>query len=172
MSLRHAILGFLSVKPMSGYDLRKHMDASVQHFWPADQAQIYRTLTGLVADNLVEVQEVAGDTRQRRLHHATTAGLHELDHWLRRIHPAETSREPFLIKMFFASRIGADDTKALLLARRAEANALLMTFQTIAASLPTGGDLGAKLRRATVISGLRHVEAEILWIDETMQVLA
>lgn len=169
MSLRHAILGFLSVKPMSGYDLRKHMDASVQHFWPADQAQIYRTLTGLVADGLVEVQDVAGDARQRRMHIATTAGLTELDCWLRSIYPADVSREPFLIKMFFGSRIGADSVRALLLARKAEAEAMLVTYQGIAASLPTHGDLNLALRRATLLSGLRHVEAEILWIGETLK---
>ena len=44
MSLKHAVLGFLSIAPMTGYDLRKHMEESVAHFWPADQAQIYRTL--------------------------------------------------------------------------------------------------------------------------------
>ena len=47
MSLEHAILGFLQYKPMSGYDLKKIFDTSVRHFWPADQSQIYRTLTRL-----------------------------------------------------------------------------------------------------------------------------
>ncbi len=169
MSLRHAILGFLSLKPLSGYDLRKAMDASVQHFWPADQAQIYRTLARLVADGLVDVQDVDGDTRQRKLHIATAEGLAELDDWLRTIHPAEDSREPFLIKMFFGGRIGAADVRALLLARRGEAEAMRTTFQGIATSIPAGGDLNTTLRRATLLSGLRHVEAEILWIDETLE---
>ncbi|MDO6589374.1 MULTISPECIES: PadR family transcriptional regulator [Rhodobacterales] len=171
MSLRHAILGFLSTTPLSGYDLRKAMDASVQHFWPADQAQIYRTLTRLVAEGLVDVQEVDGDTRQRKLHFATAAGLAELDDWLRTIHPVEDSREPFLIKMFFGGCIGAADVCALLLARRGEAEALRATFQGIAASIPESGDLNTVLRRATLLSGLRHVEAEILWIDETLEAL-
>ncbi len=47
MSLKHAILGFLELSPFSGYDLKKAFDGSVQHFWPADQAQIYRTLNQL-----------------------------------------------------------------------------------------------------------------------------
>ena len=42
MSLEYAILGFLCYKPLSGYDLKKIFDNSVQHFWPADQGQIYR----------------------------------------------------------------------------------------------------------------------------------
>ncbi|MGD0004493.1 MAG: PadR family transcriptional regulator, partial [Anaerolineaceae bacterium] len=40
MSLDYAILGFLSYKPFSGYDLKKVFDNSVRHFWYADQSQI------------------------------------------------------------------------------------------------------------------------------------
>ena len=47
MSLEYAILGFLNYLPLSGYDLKKMFDTSVQHFWPADQSQIYRTLARL-----------------------------------------------------------------------------------------------------------------------------
>src|SRR5579875_1236367 len=44
MSLTHAILGFLNRQPMTGYDLKTQcFDISVAYFWPADQAQIYRT---------------------------------------------------------------------------------------------------------------------------------
>ena len=146
------------------------MDASVRHFWPADQAQIYRTLQALVSDGLVEVEDT-DDSRQRRLHMATPAGLAALDDWLRTVQPVEDSREPFLIKMFFGDRIGVDGVRELLLARRAEAEEMLATFQAIAASFPEGGDLAITLRRATLLSGLRHVEAEILWIDETLESL-
>ena len=49
MSLKHAILGFLGYTSLSGYDLKKAFDGSVQHFWPADQSQIYRPLAQLTA---------------------------------------------------------------------------------------------------------------------------
>jgi len=47
MSLEYAILGFLNYHPYTGYDLKKIFDNSVQHFWVADQSQIYRTLIHL-----------------------------------------------------------------------------------------------------------------------------
>ncbi len=47
MSLEFAILGFLNYHPYTGYDLKKIFDSSIRHFWPADQSQIYRTLTRL-----------------------------------------------------------------------------------------------------------------------------
>ena len=39
MSLKHAILGFLSFKALSGYDLKKAFDNSVRHFWTANRAK-------------------------------------------------------------------------------------------------------------------------------------
>ncbi len=146
------------------------MDASVRHFWPADQAQIYRTLQALEAEGLVSVEDT-DNSRQRRVHSATPAGLAALDDWLRTVQPVEDSREPFLIKMFFGDRIGPDGVRDLLLARRVEAEEMLATLRGIAASIPPKGDLGLRLRRATLLSGLRHVEAEIQWINETLQEL-
>ena len=62
MSLKYAILGFLSYKSFSGYDLKKAFDNSVRHFWSANQSQIYRTLAqldeeGLVAKEVIEREE-------------------------------------------------------------------------------------------------------------------
>ena len=48
MSLGHAILGFLSRRPMTGYELKTRcFDQVASHFWTADQAQIYRTLDAI-----------------------------------------------------------------------------------------------------------------------------
>ena len=52
MSLKHAILGFLNYQPQTGYELKEVFDDSVQHFWLADQSQIYRTLNDLMADKI------------------------------------------------------------------------------------------------------------------------
>ena len=59
MSLRHTILGFLSIRPMSGYRLKRYFEASVRHFWTADQAAIYRALAELTSEQLVEHERVA-----------------------------------------------------------------------------------------------------------------
>ena len=48
MSLENGILGFLAIRPLSGYDLKKLFAYSASFFWPADQAQIYRALKKLV----------------------------------------------------------------------------------------------------------------------------
>jgi len=76
MSLEFAILGFLHYHPYSGYDLKKAFDASVRHFWPADQSQIYRTLGRLTEQGLAEMEVIEQTERpDRKVYHITQAGV-------------------------------------------------------------------------------------------------
>ncbi|MGH2415515.1 MAG: PadR family transcriptional regulator [Microcystaceae cyanobacterium] len=50
MSLAHVILGLLQQQQRTGYALKTEcFDQCLAHLWPADQAQIYRTLDKLEA---------------------------------------------------------------------------------------------------------------------------
>jgi DNA-binding PadR family transcriptional regulator len=170
MSLRHAALGFLSLRPLTGYDLKKYFDASVGQFWSADQAQIYRALTQLVADALVEVEVIEQDGRpNRREHRITAAGLSELDDWLREPLAPQPTREPFLVKLFFAGRLPAAEVAGLLDVRIAAVRAYLAVLGDVAVgTLAAGGARSPTLERvlttATVENGLRHVRAELDWL--------
>lgn len=97
-SLKHAILGFLSYLPLSGYDLKKAFDNSVQHFWPANQSQIYRTLAELEQNGLVTMEVIEREERlDMKIYHVTEAGRAELHTWLTTPQPERDDREPFLI---------------------------------------------------------------------------
>ena len=93
MSLSHAILGFLNHRPHSGYDLKKVFDASVRHFWPADQSQIYRTLSRMSQNGWTETEIIRQESRpDRKLYHITAAGRKELHRWLTTPLPPEPQR--------------------------------------------------------------------------------
>lgn len=75
MSLENGILGFLSMKPQSGDDLKKLFNYSAVYFWPADQAQIYRTLKKLVEDGSAELTKQEQDkTVERKVYAITEKG--------------------------------------------------------------------------------------------------
>ena len=177
MSLKHAILGFLAVSPMSGYDLRKRMSESVAHFWPADQAQIYRTLSQLTEEKLIEVEVIEQDSRpNRRLHRILQTGEAELDRWLAEPLAYQPDREPFLLRLFFVGRIGLDRSMRLLEERAAEAAELAEVLGAIRGQIEAEvpmEHLGLEqtLRLATLSNGIKHAEAEIEWIDDLRQQL-
>ncbi|HEY9876051.1 MAG TPA: PadR family transcriptional regulator, partial [Candidatus Obscuribacterales bacterium] len=79
MSLAHAILGLLQQEEMTGYDLKTScFDGCIAHLWPADQAQIYRTLDKLVEQGWITCTvEIQRDRPNRKVYSVTEAGASE-----------------------------------------------------------------------------------------------
>lgn len=174
MSLRHSILGILSITPMSGYELKKVIDGSVGHFWAADQSQVYRTLSALVDDGMASRRTVVQEDRPNlHIHSVTEVGLAELDRWLASPLRPQPSRDPFLARLFFADRLPMDQVRELLDARRKETAEALTALETIrattlASELPKEVNEVAKvLRLATLDYGIAQGRAELDWIEAT-----
>jgi PadR family transcriptional regulator, regulatory protein AphA len=120
MSLEYAVLGFLSYRPMSGYDLKKYFDQSVGHFWSATQSHIYKALDGLQMKGLVDAELIAQQGRpNRKEYRITDSGRAALRNWLTTPLPLEPVREPWLIQVFFAHHLLNEDL-ARLFDERAE----------------------------------------------------
>ncbi|MCJ7622224.1 MAG: PadR family transcriptional regulator [Anaerolineaceae bacterium] len=110
MSLEHAILGFLNDRPYSGYDLKKVFNASVRHFWPADQSQIYRTLSRMTEKGWTEIEVVRQESRpDRKQYHITPTGKGELLRWLTTPLPPEAQRSAEMIQVFFAGELSDEE---------------------------------------------------------------
>lgn len=170
MSLAHAILGLLTVAPMTGYDLKTQaFDNTIAHFWQADQAQIYRTLSAMVDDGWVEsTLEVQEGRPNRKVYHITDAGREELRRWLHTEQPLPVYREPFLVQMFFA---GALDTATILdhIARQRKGHeARLAQYQRI--PIPPLGDPSLDRNRTfwrlTLELGMAIERAYLTWLDQ------
>ncbi|WP_435748711.1 PadR family transcriptional regulator [Microbacterium sp. PMB16] len=165
MQLRHAILGLLDVAPQSGYDLGRAFERSVDHFWHADQSQIYRTLDRLEADGAIATETIPQQGRpDRRVHSLTDAGRAELHEWLRSPLEALQPKEPFLARLFFAEPLGVAGVLALLDEREAAIRAGLEQLRALPVA---SGDLGAVLRMATLDAGIQQGEAELRWLQST-----
>lgn len=111
MSLEHGIMGFLAMKPLSGYDIKKLFDMSAGYFWPADQTQIYRTLKTLVKDGLVELKECKkGETVERKVYAITDIGRESyLKTAVENSVSDFISRDMFLMQMFFSGALPEED---------------------------------------------------------------
>ncbi|CAM3659544.1 PadR family transcriptional regulator [Occultella aeris] len=164
--MKHAVLGLLDLSPLTGYDLKRAFDETVNHFWSGDQAQIYRTLTALVASGLADVEVVPQQGRpDRRVHHITDAGRDELDSWLTA--PAEPApeRSEFLAKLFFSPRLPDAAIADLLGQRRTAATTAWETLSALAAAEGTGTTRAERLRLSTLSNGLAHARAELDWLE-------
>jgi DNA-binding PadR family transcriptional regulator len=165
--LQRIILGLLAIAPMSGYDLKRHFDSSINYFWSADKAQIYRTLSALVTDGLVEVRTVPGTAGpDRQEHHITPAGRAALHEWLISDLDRRPERHAFLARVFFAADLDPADAATLLERRRQATRTMLANLEAIRDAEPEPADRAARLRLATLDNGLRHVRTELAWLDD------
>jgi PadR family transcriptional regulator AphA len=115
LSLDHAILGFLSERPRSGYDLKvRCFDGFARPLWSADQAQIYRTLERLQRSRLISKSRHRSAGRPDRIVYDITAtGRDELMRWLSSAASLPPGRDAFSLQLLFAA--GVDDSVLLRL---------------------------------------------------------
>jgi PadR family transcriptional regulator AphA len=98
----YAILGLLSIEPMSGYDIRRNLEESLSYFWSESYGQIYPALKRLEAARLIApVKRAAPEARRRRLYALTPQGRARLRAWLAEPPKPQPPRNEFLLKIFF-----------------------------------------------------------------------
>ncbi len=176
MSLKHALLGFLNFAPMTGYELKKYFDISVNHFWSAELSQIYPTLGKMAEDGLLTCElKYQADAPNSKIYHLTEAGREELLRWLKE--PAELirHREVFLIKVFFGANLSDAELVGQLQDQLRRHKERLGIYQAIldqaGVTHMTHKWLGrreALCQIATLRAGILNEEAWIKWCDETI----
>ena len=172
MVLARIILGFLSITPMTGYDLKRHFDSSAAYFWSADKAQIYRTLASLAADGLAETEVVPGEGAPNRiLHRITPAGQSALDGWLASPLDRQPERDPFLARLFFAGD-DPDLVRRLVTARRSAVSTFVRDLEQVRADIPQvthRENVAAWLRIQTLEHGIATGRHELVWLDSLLE---
>ena len=103
-STPYAILGLLSVEPMSGYDIRKAAAESVGHFWSESFGQIYPALRELTRAGLVRRRTERQAGPDRHVHEITARGRATLARWLLEPPRVTPVRSELLLKLFFGGR--------------------------------------------------------------------
>jgi PadR family transcriptional regulator AphA len=165
-----ALLGLLSILPMSGYDLAQAAERSVGRFWPVSRSQVYAELARLEPLGLVQGTEIAQEGRpDKRLFRLTERGEQVLDSWLESEDVAPPRlRLPFLLKVFLGHRTDPRRTADLLAEVRAGA---LAQAEDLGALLSVMDHPGAAYARMTVSLLLRQAEAIADWARDAQACL-
>jgi PadR family transcriptional regulator, regulatory protein AphA len=175
MSLDHAILGFLNYSPLSGYDLKKVFDNSVQHFWPADQSQIYRTLTRLTEQGWAEMEVVEQTERpDRKVYHITEAGRGELLNWLAGPTPKQVSRSAALVQVFFVGQMTDEVILGKFETYAQTVRAVLERYEQLQGELTANMPENCTPREqyfwlSTLDLGIRTMNANLEWAENIIE---
>jgi PadR family transcriptional regulator, regulatory protein AphA len=102
VSLRHALLGVLKDRPLTGYDLVRQFQGTLGFLWSAPQSQIYPELRRMEAAGLVTATVAPrGQRAQKRIYSVTDAGMAELRRWATDFMPLPAQRDPVHLKAAF-----------------------------------------------------------------------
>ena len=140
----YVILGMLSWRPMSGYDIKAIVDNSTRFFWAASYGQIYPELRRLAEAGLIEAESSEG-VRRRQAYKLTPAGRGQLRAWLTEEPTTFELRDEGLLKLFFASA-SPSTAAGTLEAKRREHEAALARLREIEATGKPEGSAYAVLR--------------------------
>lgn len=115
MSIKYAILGLLSVKPSSGYELKKIFEDSSIMYWSGNNNQIYKALIELqeegFATNETEHQE---GLPSKKIYTITDDGISELKNWVLSCSDAPEFKKPFLIQLAWSELLSNKELFELL----------------------------------------------------------
>ena len=128
----YVVLGMLRLGKRTGYDIKQLVDRSTRFFWAASYGQIYPELKRLEEQGLIKGAPDPQGGRQRRAYELTPEGERALDEWLRSPEPSVVeTRDPALLKLFFADTLPAPDAAAIARAAGARHSEIARTLEQL-----------------------------------------
>ncbi|MFO7658803.1 MAG: PadR family transcriptional regulator [Bacteroidales bacterium] len=167
MSLKYAVLGFLNDTKLSGYDLQKKIDNTINHFWPSTQSQIYRTLKELVEGGLIEMQIIYQDDKpNKKIYSITENGNNDLEIWLNSKIELPNHRNQFLVQLFFSINIDNENIVENLIHYK-EIMISRLKFLENELSIIQGKNINKKQKIYALIAenGIWALKNEIKWTE-------
>ena len=172
-STEFAILGLLTLKPMSGYEMRQLIAQSIGHFWGESYGQLYPSLKRLETEGLVSKRAEIGTKRDKLIYSITPAGWEKLQQWLAQAPKPQPPRSELLLKLFFLTAEDEPIQRTHVLAARDRAIQELKHFGYIEEKLQAEHGNHPQLQQwlITLNFGRHQAEARLRWADETLETL-
>ena len=165
MSYKYLVLGLLAERPMSGYDIKKHVKTVLGSITSASYGTLYPTLHKLLESGEVDMEEVPQQGRpSKKVYTLTEQGRAELNKWLQQPAAPDQVKREFLLKLYLAQQLDGSDVRTMVAGRRTEAEMMLRTYEADKRNAPTAeqawiADYSLSLCRAE-LDWLRRFAAE------------
>ena len=170
-----ALLGLLSIQPMSGYDIRQLVPWSIGHFWNESYGQIYPALQKLARQGLLAKKtERRRGARERNVYALTPAGRARLAEWLKSAAgQPPPPRNELLLRVFFGANAAPEITRSQLQAAVERQTIAVRTFENTREQLLREEKNSPQLPYwlMTVNCGLHSSRATLRWAKESIALL-
>ena len=171
---KYAIMGILSMGPMSGYDIKKKFEKSLSYFWSESYGQIYPILKKLAKQGLAtrSIERQTGKP-DRHIYVLTDKGRKALQDWMIQPVGRQIGRHEILLKLFFGQQVSlADNIRQVEHFQKLQSQKLkeiIATEEVLRADFKNNPNLPYWLM--TVKYGQHVNQAYLQWCDETLSIL-
>jgi DNA-binding PadR family transcriptional regulator len=164
---------------MTGYDLKKLFDDSINFFWSAQTSQIYRELKtwekkGCIASTVQPSQKGP----DKRIYSITEQGINCLENWLSDMPDEvdEDNRNAFLLRVFLLSQLGVDELVFQIQKRLKKYRRDLLSLKTVESKMQEYAQMFDRedevyFWKITLSRGYHDVESHIHWAEESLEYL-
>jgi DNA-binding PadR family transcriptional regulator len=170
MTIQFALLGLLSWKSLTGYELKKMLASSDLYYWSGNNNQIYTTLLYLLKNNLVTQEIIAQENSPaKKIYTITQKGLEELKKWILSSPEAPNLRSTFLIQLAWADQVNQDDLSKLIDNYEEEIQNCLVLQKEKAKRMtdsPNRTDREIYLWKMISLNFANFYENELLWVSQ------
>ena len=169
----YVILGLLSHEPLSGYDIKKRIDGTISFFWKGSFGSIYPSLAAMESEGLVVKNEADGSGgREKYRYSITESGKRSLVDWLESSKAANDLKYESILKIFFGSAAGAEQTIRNIQDFEQEIRQSLEILKLYKSNLENAPDEKEHVYYyLTVLFGIRAYESYLEWCKEAVETL-
>lgn len=174
--LKHGILGLLAYGDMSGYEIKRVFEDSLNYFWGAQTSQIYRELGLLERQGWIRRQMVPQSGRpDKNLCSITSEGRAELNRWLAEPAVDQEPHNGTLMKTFFMGRLPRQRSRAFFQALRdqyqLELNRLARVDESFDRYRSVASEQDALFWAMTLDYGRRNLQLSLEWAENCLRLL-
>lgn len=179
MSLRYGLLGLLCYQRMTGYELNKTFETSLQFMWNVKASQIYRELLKMQHEKLVTSQiEIQDKKFDRKVYSITPLGKKAFEEWVKKF-PQDLLapiRDEFIMRIFFGETIGLENLLFEIQRFKKQQEGELEILSVVEksakeSSIEDGLEESLFYWTLTINRARKSIIAEIEWANETIALI-
>jgi PadR family transcriptional regulator, regulatory protein AphA len=172
---KFAILGMLSERPLTGYDIRKKIQREIPHFWSESYGQIYPLLKRMVAERLLTRRHKNNFGKKQYVYMLTSEGEAAMAEWLGQPVNFEPPRDEFMLKFYLGYQTDGSSTSEHIMDLRERTESELRLLNRKAASLGHADATIDPMQRTLHLLSLEHsiraARMTLQWCDEALAML-
>ena len=159
----YALLGLLSVKSWTTYELAQQVQRSLNWFWPRAERKLYDEPKRLVARGLATAEEEWTGKRKRTVYSITAAGRRALAEWIGEPSAPPAWENEAMVKVFFADAGSLADLRGALAAMADQARERLDRLAAYGEQEPVFPER-LHLSLLTLRLQVEHEQATLRWV--------